>query len=822
MEVPLHDRVDGAARWSLRLLGGFELAVIPGGHRVQSLGKRERALLAYLALSSDGREQRRKLAALLWEHSGEQAALDSLRTSLWRLRKALGDSQHRIVASEAEDIVLDLAAFDVDAIAFRRLAVHSAREALEAAASLYSAEFLDGFSIDSEEFENWRRAEAMRYRDEIIDVLTRLMMQLGQRGEAKAAIEVGNRILRLEPLHDAVVRRLMQLYGETGRRGAAIEVYRAHDGAMRAELNGKPEPETRGVFADLANKGDWVFAGAENTSQNTEIAAQGVDPVLREGAPPDQDSSVRTNRRTLKWSLLGCLVAGIAIFLLQDFILSRGALTAPKGMSESAATLSSDSDTIAMAVLPFINVSGDAAEDYLSDGISEEVMSALAKLPGLRVVGRSSAFRFKGEGRDLRTIGRSLNAPYLLDASVRIVRGRVHITAQLVHAEDGIRLWTDSYDRELSDISAVQADIVRAIATALRMPLRSQPVDTAVWSRGIDVNTYEDYLRAKAKSRGRIVGGGIQDVVNALEAVVESSPDFAPAWASLAAAYNLVPVYSGALLTGSSNELRQLRKQNAQRAEDAAERAVRLDPNLAEGYVALAFIEGSRRDKTRAFEHIEKALALDPTNPDVLAAYRNILLEVGRIEDSLEVQQRIVALEPFVPRFKVNLATNLWLVGQDAAAIEILTASLPGNDTSAPNRVRLAMMYAAKNRYGDAADTLAAMPERAFSTAAVETAVHLLRTAPSRVSPAALPELGALGFVYLHVGEPSRVLEYYEDSMESGYLGIGPLWHEAYAPVRRTERFKRLVQKARLPEFWRAHGWPVFCHPVGQADFECG
>jgi hypothetical protein len=78
-----------------------------------------------------------------------------------------------------------------------------------------------------------------------------------------------------------------------------------------------------------------------------------------------------------------------------------------------------------------------------------------------------------------------------------------------------------------------------------------------------------------------------------------------------------------------------------------------------------------------------------------------------------------------------------------------------------------------------------------------------------------------LGFVYLHVGEPSRVLDFYEGSIESGYLGIAPLWHKAYAPVRRTERFKRLVQSARLPEFWRARGWPAFCHPEGTDDFSC-
>src|SRR5204863_8465469 len=139
---------------------------------------------------------------------------------------------------------------------------------------------------------------------------------------------------------------------------------------------------------------------------------------------------------------------------------------------------------------------------------------------------------------------------------------------------------------------------------------------------------------------------------------------------------------------------------------------------------------------------------------------------VGRVEESLTVQQRVVALEPFVPRFRINLATNLWLVGQQDAAIKILTGSRHPDDSSATAQVRLAMIYAAMGNYGDAADALVSMPTSAFPKAAVDTAVRLLSAAPSAVSSDHLPELGALGFVYLHVGEPGRVLDFYEASIE--------------------------------------------------------
>src|SRR6187455_612660 len=135
---------DGQPRWWLRLLGGFAVAGGPGGERPPLSGKRERALLAYLALSPGCRTTRRKLAALLWGDATDETALDNLRTSVWRLRKALGDTEHRVITSDGENIALDAAAFDVDALAFLQHSARSSRTDLEAAASLYAGEFLSG------------------------------------------------------------------------------------------------------------------------------------------------------------------------------------------------------------------------------------------------------------------------------------------------------------------------------------------------------------------------------------------------------------------------------------------------------------------------------------------------------------------------------------------------------------------------------------------------------------------------------------------------------------------------------------------------------
>src|SRR6266446_7560961 len=200
--------VEGPARWSLCLFGDFQLGERGSGEKVALPGKRERVLLAYLALSANGRQPRRKLVTLLWGEAADETTLENLRTSVFNLRKALGDTERQIIASEDRDIVLDASAFEVDVLSFRRLAAGPGVAELEEAAKLYAGDFLEGLSIESEEFESWRREEATRSKGRALDVLTKLMAQLTASGDSERAIETGLRTLRLEPLHRSEERRV--------------------------------------------------------------------------------------------------------------------------------------------------------------------------------------------------------------------------------------------------------------------------------------------------------------------------------------------------------------------------------------------------------------------------------------------------------------------------------------------------------------------------------------------------------------------------------------------------------------------------------------
>src|SRR5262245_15843671 len=339
---------NGPARRSLILLGGFDLRVLPSGERLTLSGKRERALLAYLALSPSCRQSRRKLTTLLWGDGADDTTLDNLRTCMWRLRKALDDTDHRIVVSQDDAIVLDIAAFDVDALAFRRLLAQSGRRELEAATDLYAGEFLAGLDIESEEVESWRRAEATRFREQAIEALTRLMTLLADSGQTERAIESGVRLLALDPLHEDAARRVMRLYGQTGRRGAAMQLYHSLAAALRAELDTEPEAETRSIFGDIAR-------GGPDRAEDS-ITVEAPPPAAEGPAPPNDTSGERGNPPSRAPFRLRAPLAAAAAALLLGVAFVLYLQLAPSGTRE--ATLaepvsSSPATAISIAVLPF-------------------------------------------------------------------------------------------------------------------------------------------------------------------------------------------------------------------------------------------------------------------------------------------------------------------------------------------------------------------------------------------------------------------------------------------------------------------------------------
>ena len=238
-------------RMKLCLFGSFRL-LRPDGTAIPMTGKRERALLAYLAVHQNSPQPRRKLATLLWGDADDETLLDNLRTCVWSLRKALNDSSRRVVISDNESIGIDAGAFEVDAWDFASLARQGDAASLETAAQLYSGEFLEGLSVDSQDFEAWVRDEVSYFRNIAIDVLDRLAGVLAASGKTEQAIAIGLRAVRLDPLHEKAVRALMRRYAEIGRRTAAFQLYRSLAETLKGEMNAEPEQETRLLFDEIS------------------------------------------------------------------------------------------------------------------------------------------------------------------------------------------------------------------------------------------------------------------------------------------------------------------------------------------------------------------------------------------------------------------------------------------------------------------------------------------------------------------------------------------------------------------------------------------
>jgi len=440
---------------------------------------------------------------------------------------------------------------------------------------------------------------------------------------------------------------------------------------------------------------------------------------------------------------------------------------------------------ISLAVLPFANLSGDASQEFFSDGMTEEITSALARVPDLRVVARTSAYEFKGKNIDIRTMGQQLGATHLIEGSVRKAGNRLRITAQLIKADDGTHIWAQDYDRQLTDIFQVQEDIARTIATSLRMPLGLKPGENLVANRAIDPESYGQFLHAKVLLRR--AGFAAADALVILEPLVARSPNYAPAWEQLGLSYLFMTIGAD-----SAQRATYIAKMEA-----AADRAVALDPKSSLGRAQQVYFKDVPRKWAIIEDAYADALSLDPYRPDMLQYSGDVFREVGRVKDALVKFRQLVEVEPLVPNSRAQYAQALWLDGQTDAAIKFLEDL--GISTQGTLK-DLAQYHASLGRYKEAADVIARVPQTGANAELLRTAASLLRSAPGKVqTPEKLPALGRLwGFIYLYIGVGERVLDSYEEEVTLTPAQIAYLWHPSYADVRKTERFKALVRKLRI------------------------
>jgi TolB-like protein/Tfp pilus assembly protein PilF len=284
-----------------------------------------------------------------------------------------------------------------------------------------------------------------------------------------------------------------------------------------------------------------------------------------------------------------------------------------------------------IAVLPFVNMSSDKEQEYFSDGISEELLNLLAKVPKLRVIARTSSFSFKGKEAAIPEIARALNVAAILEGSVRKSGDTVRITVQLIRASDSTHLWSETYDRQLNDIFKVQDEIAATVVAQLKIKL----LGAAPTSKVIDPKAYALFLQAREVSRQNSTLAYEQSI-SLYQQALAIDPDYAAAWVGLAGTYSS-QVYQYVRPAGEAIPL----------ARTAIAKALAIDPDFAPAYAQISWIEiFYDRDLAAAARHLERALALDPSNTDVLTTAASLARRLGRFEQSISISEYLLARDP--------------------------------------------------------------------------------------------------------------------------------------------------------------------------------
>jgi len=361
---------------------------------------------------------------------------------------------------------------------------------------------------------------------------------------------------------------------------------------------------------------------------------------LKKEKEVDRSQSItRQTGRKLDFFIIGVLVIAVGLLLVDKFALQPEAVE-PASVSAQLKSQATGDDEKSIAVIPFVDMSPAKDQEYFTDGLTENLLNALAQIGEIKVAGRTSSFAFKGRNEDLRSIGVQLNVQNILEGSVQKAGNRIRITAQLVDANDGFHLWSETFDRNLNDIFAVQDEITVAVVKALRATLLGQEVITIGYSG--DFEAYNAYLRGRSyESQGTFEGW--ETANEQFRLAIEIDPDMALAWAGLAESIAGQTGFS----TGFSEGFEQARQ--------AAQKALDIDPELAEAHLAMAEVQRSHDWDWNAVEgSLRRALESRPGDPDIRSRLAQLMAISGDSAGAL------LQIDEALSRDPLNLAVQRW------------------------------------------------------------------------------------------------------------------------------------------------------------------
>jgi TolB-like protein/Flp pilus assembly protein TadD len=543
-----------------------------------------------------------------------------------------------------------------------------------------------------------------------------------------------------------------------------------------------------------------LYGDGVNTAQRIQTVAQPGQIVVS----GDVWRQLR-NRSTFRFEPLGERelkgVEALDLYVVTEVVQSRPAAVpdrpaAPEPAPAAAPALAAPADR-SIAVLPFLNLSSDPENEYFSDGITEEILNALVKVSDLKVASRTSSFAFKGHQGDVQEIAEKLKVATVLEGSVRKAGNRVRITGQLIGAQDGYHLWSETYDRQLEDIFAIQDDIAQSIVTALKATLAVDEGEKLVVPTTDNLEAYTLYLKGRFHYN-KDTGPDLRKSLELYEQALQKSPNYAKAWAGIADSWmhladDYVPPEEGYTAAKKAAEKAleaepELAEAHTARGkvlgwydwdfaagELALRRAVAANPNYAEAHWALGTILSTTGHMKEALKEIQTAQLLDPLSPVTSYWIARFLLYARRTEDAIEEGRRALNLDPDFAYGWAILGRAQLLQGKDEEAVDSLRR---GAEVGGSNSFQAFLAYG-----------LAATGHRE------EAREILKRIAPAGGADYVRSEL--LAAVYGALGDPEeafRLLERAYDERSAGliYLHLDPFFDSLREDPRMTEMVERI------------------------------
>ncbi len=523
-------------------------------------------------------------------------------------------------------------------------------------------------------------------------------------------------------------------------------------------------------------------AAASNSSGSILLQRQTIrtSVITEEKEPP----RLRVPRN---WAVVGLFVLGVAAAAVVGYVSWRAFRRAAE----------SQPGRVMLAVLPFVNLTGDTSQEYVSDGLTEEMIAQLGELnqPGLGIIARTSAMSYKGTTKPVVEIGKELGVDYVLEGSVRRWGDRVRISAQLVKTRDQTHVWAENYESDRQDILRLQSEVAQAIVEQIDLALTPQQKARAQTAPRVDPRVYELYLLGRFQWNKR-TEAGLNQAIEYFQQAVNSDPKYAPAYAGLAQTYVLLPYYSGT----SANEA-------SAKAKSVAEQALRLDDTLVEAHATLGFVEVSLFHWPAAGLEYQRALQLNPNYATARQWYSFYLWLTKGHDEALAELDHARQLDPLSLIINTDQGRLLCAAHQTDRAIELLQKAINLDPNFADAHRALAMAYIQKGEYSQALDEAqrgVALDPNDYEKATLgyvyavtgspesarELLAELTNHARGRVSSV------YLSFIYVGLGEKEQALTLLEAAFRdrSSLVSLMP-FEVIFDPLRSDPRFIDLSRR---------------------------